>query len=131
MSTPEQTPNLYQVHGHGLQVTYSTSGFDGKPHFDYHDSRGNHSFSGDQIRSLETEIGTLVSVTIVLTVDSGSTEFNLLVPTVNLGTSHSAPITTFGIKTRHRFSIVHALNLGQTELYTVTPLTGTAQSVAF
>ena len=136
MSTPPQapphkSPNLYIVHGHGLHVTYSTSGFDGKPHFDYHDSHGTHAFSGDQIRTEQTEIGTLVSVTIQLTVDSGSTSFSLLVPTVNLGSANSVPISTVGITTRHKFSIIQSLNLGQTELYSTTNLTGTAQAVVF
>jgi hypothetical protein len=134
MSTPpppEKTPNLFVLHGHGLHVTYSTSGFDGKPHFDYHDTHITHAFAGDEIRTLETEIGTLVSVTIVRTIDTGSTSFTLLVPTVNLGSAFSTPISTIGITTRHKFSIIHALNLGQTELYTETALTGTAQSVVF
>jgi hypothetical protein len=138
MSTSEstaaisKTPTLYMLHGHGLQVTYSTTSINGTPRFDYHDSHGTHAFVGDeQIRTQPTEIGTLVSVTIQLTVDSGSTSFTLLVPTVNLGKATSAPISTIGITTRHRFSINQSLNLGQTELYTVTHLTGTAEDVDF
>jgi hypothetical protein len=131
-STPiQKTPDLYMLHGQGLRVTYSTTSFGGKPHFDYHDSHTTRSFVGDEIRTEKTEIGTLVSVTILLTVDSGSTSFGLLVPTVNLGTANSAPIHTIGITTRHKFSIPQSLNLGQTELYVVAQLTGTAQAVEF
>jgi hypothetical protein len=131
MNTPERIPNLYQLHGHGLHVTYSTSGIDGKAHLDYHDSTTEHAFVGDEIRTQDSDIGTLVSVTTRPSIDTGTTSFSLLVPTVNLGSSVSAPISTYGVTTRHKFSIVHALNLGQTELYTVTHLTGTAQIVEF
>jgi len=88
-------------------------------------------FTGDQIRTTTTEIGTLVTVTIRLTVDAGSTSFTLLVPHVNLDQGRHAPIVTEGITTLHRFSIFPPANHGQTELYTVIPLTGTAQAVVF
>src|SRR5579884_1438443 len=90
-------PNLYQVSGDGIHVTYSTSGFDGKPHFSYQDATRNESFTGDGIRTVQTEIGTLVTVTIRLTIDSGSTSFTLFVPNVNLRFGDSVPITTEGI----------------------------------
>lgn len=137
MSTAEdapathKTPNLYMLHGNGLHVTYSTTSLDGTPHFDYHDIHNVKAFVGDEIRTEKTEIGTLVSVTIEPTVDGGSTSFSLLLPTVNLVNTDSAPINTIGITTRHRFSIVQSLNLGQTELYTVAQLTGAAQAVIF
>lgn len=126
-----QTPNLYRLHGHNLQVTYSTSGFDGKPHLQYHDMFQTLDFSGDQIRTLPTEIGTLVTVTIRRTVDTGSTTFSLLVPVVNLEGSNTVEITTYGITTIRRFSIVSEFNQGQMDSYTVTELRGTAAHVVF
>ena len=68
-----QPPNLYQLSGKHLNITYSTSGIDGKPHFSYQDLQQTLNFTGDQIRSVETEIGTLVTVTIRMTVDTGGT----------------------------------------------------------
>jgi hypothetical protein len=126
-----KTPNLYRLHGHNLQITYSTSGFDGKPHLQYHDPFQTLHFSGDQIRTLSTEIGTLVTVTTRLTVDSGSTTFTLLVPAVNLTESNVVEITTYGITTLHRFSIVPEFNQGQRESYTTTEMRGTAAYVVF
>jgi hypothetical protein len=77
-------------------------------------------------------VGTLVSVTIHMTVDSGSTTFTLLVPAVNLAEQDSpAQIHTIGITTVHRFSVVPAANHGQTELYTTTQLSGTGSLVGF
>src|SRR5262249_4278839 len=57
-------PNLYQLQGKHLHVSYSTSGFDGRPHFTYQDAHQNLNFAGDDIRTVQTEIGTLVTVTI-------------------------------------------------------------------
>jgi hypothetical protein len=122
-------PNLYDLHGHHLHITYSTSSIDGKPLFQYHDPFQTLQFSGDQIRTLDSEVGTLVTVTIRLTTDFGSTSFTLMVPQVNLDQSSESQITTFGITTLHRFSIAPQLDRGQTEHYTVAELSGTAAFV--
>ncbi|MGH3773227.1 MAG: hypothetical protein ACRDRW_17835 [Pseudonocardiaceae bacterium] len=128
---PVKTPDLFQLQGGQLHVTYSTTSFGGKPQFFYQDALRTLTFQGDQIRTVNTEIGTLVTVTILTTVDTGSTTFTLLVPTVNLGLATSIAISTEGITTIHRSSPIPVFNLGQTELYTVTPLIGTASFVAF
>jgi len=124
-----QAPNLYQLSGKNLNITYSTSGIDGKPHFSYQDLQQTLNFAGDQIRSVETEIGTLVSVTIRMTVDTGGTTFSLLLPRVNIPGEQSVPIQTVGITTLHRFSII-PMN-GQRDFYTVTRLHGSAARVFF
>jgi hypothetical protein len=124
-----QSPNLYQLSGKHLNITYSTSGIDGKPHFSYQDLQQTLSFTGDQIRSVETEIGTLVSVTIRMTIDSGGTTFSLLLPRVNIPGEQSVPVQTVGITTLHRFSIL-PIN-GQLDFYTVTRLNGSASRVFF
>ena len=125
------TPHLYKLHGHHLHLTYSTSSIDGKPRFQYHDPFQTLQFSGDQIRTLESEIGTLVTVTIRLTPDFGSTSFTLLVPQVKLDQSNETRITTFGVTTLHRLSIAPQLDRGQTEHNPIAELAGTAASVAF
>jgi len=122
-------PNMYQVSGGGIHVTYSTTSFQGQPHFNYHDAFQAKNFTGNQIQTADTVLGTLVTVFLLQTVDSGSTTFTLLVPHVNLPASNVANITTEGITTRHRFSIFPLP--GQTESYTVHPLSGTASVVVF
>jgi hypothetical protein len=126
------SPNLYQLNGHHLHVSYSTTSFGGKPQFDYQDTRQTLHFEGDEIRTIDLEIGTLVTVSLQLTVDLGSTVFSLLVPHVNLDPStKQSHIHTEGITTMRRFSLIPALNRGQTDLYSVIRLTGTAQAVEF
>jgi hypothetical protein len=122
------TPNLYQFAGHGIQVSYRTAGFRA-PFVTYQDAHRSLTFSGDQVRLVEVQdLGTVVSVTLMLTVDTGSTTFSFLVPRVNLP-SHigaSAPVYTEGVTTVHRFSLAPQFDLGQLETYSVVPLRGTA-----
>ena len=129
VSQAAQAPNLYQLSGKHLNITYSTTGIDGKPHFSYQDLQQTLSFTGDQIRGVVTEIGTLVSVTIRLTVDTGGTTFSLLLPRVNIPGEQSVPVETVGITTLHRFSVL-PIN-GQRDFYTVTRLQGSASRVFF
>jgi hypothetical protein len=119
--------NLFQLQGRGIHVTYSATSFSGQPLFQYQDEHGTQNFHGDQINIVSTPIGSLVSVTIRRTVDSGSTSFSVVIPTVNvLGAGQASPVHTDGVTTVHRFNIVPMLNQGQMEIYRVTPLTGTA-----
>jgi hypothetical protein len=127
----QRTPNTYQLHGGDLDVRYLTTSLDGKPQFAYSDGQRVLSFEGDAIRTLQSELGLLVSVTILQTVDTGSTSFTLLVPAVDLGESNQAPVRTEGITTTHHFFINPALNRGQTERYKVVRLTGTASELTF
>ena len=129
VSQAAQTPNLYQLSGKHLNITYSTTGIDGKPHFSYQDLQQTLSFTGDQIRSVVTEIGTLVSVTIRMTVDTGGTTFSLLLPRENIPGEQTEPLETVGITTLHRFSVL-PIN-GQRDFYTVTRLQGSASRVFF
>jgi hypothetical protein len=125
-------PNAYSLHGGSIHVGYSTTGIDGKPHLNYQDANGSHSFSGDQITVNKTAIGDVVTVVIFRTVDSGSTTFSVLIPQVNLTAPDlPLPIETEGITTVHRFSIVPAFNHGQMELYCLIPMTGTASHLVF
>jgi len=122
------TPNLYQLAGHGIYVSYRTAGFRA-PFVTYQDTHRSLTFSGDQVRLVEVpDIGTVVSVTLMLTVDSGSTTFSFLVPRVRLPNhiGASAPLHTESVTTVHRFSLAPQFDMGQLDTYTVVPLQGTA-----
>ena len=124
-------PNFFQLQGGSLHITYSTTGIDGKPHFSYQNGPQSLSFSGDQIRTVGTEVGTLVSVTTLMTVDTGSTSFTVLIPRVNLDSTLRATIRSEGISTQHKFSVIPDLNRGQLDTYKFTGLIGTAGFVVF
>src|SRR5947207_15362025 len=52
--------NLYQLQGHHLHITYSPAGFDGQPYLIYPDVHQTLNFSGNAIRTTNTEFGKLV-----------------------------------------------------------------------
>ena len=120
-----RTPNLYQLRGDHLHVTYSPAGFDGRKYFTYHDARQMLNFRGDAVRIADAGFGTLVSVTLASNAANQSTEFTLVVPLVRLFGSTQAPVKTFGITTTQEPGI------DQTQMYTVTELSGTASIVEF
>jgi len=120
-------PELYQLGSGQLQVSYTASGTDGQPQFTYVDGQQRLDFEGDEIRTSACALGTLVTVPLRVTVDSGSTTFTLIVPNVNLDTRDSAPVATQGITTAHDFSVLRNADEGQNDRYTFTALSGTAR----
>ena len=120
-------PTTWVLAGGGIHVRYSSA----EPTLHYQDSHLVLDFAGDAIRIVEVpDVGTLVSVTIVMTIDSGSTTFTVLLPLVNLPAPPLlpawVPVTTEGITTGHHFSLLRVFQHGQQEHYTVTRLTGVA-----
>ena len=101
----------------------------GPPHFSYQDASQSRAFSGKAIQIVDTEAGQIVSVVLLLTPDSGSTTFSLLVPRVNLPAGQPTHISTDGITAIHRFAIAPGLLQGQLDYYSVTPLVGTASTI--
>ena len=133
-------PNLWTLSGNGIHVRYWTFILgpihpgDEPPHFLYQDSYRTLTFHGNEIRSVTVpDLGTLLSVTIVLTVDTGSTTFTVLLPRVNVvetATTSSIPVSTEGIRTVHAGPLGPPFGHGQEEFYTAIPLTGTATFIA-
>jgi len=121
------SPVVYELAGGGVAISYFPKSGGGPASFTYHDSHRTENFVGDQIRTTAIpDLGSVVSVTIVPTVDRGSTSFSVLIPDINLPNrpGASTPVFTDGITTVHKFSIPPSQ--GQSETYTVTPLLGTA-----
>ncbi|WP_426436838.1 hypothetical protein [Bradyrhizobium genosp. P] len=123
-------PNLYELSGHGIHVTYSTTSITGKPAFSYHDGSQTKTFIGDEIQIQTSMLGTLVSVFLMRTIDGPSTSFTVLLPGVRLTGPEVVNISTEGITTLHKFAIFGPPP-GQTELYTVHRLQGTARFAVF
>ena len=86
-----------------LKVDYETTSFLGQPFLNLTEGSGpTRHFSGSQIRRLDTEIGTLVTVTTRMTIDTGSTSFSVLIPAITLtGISDHMRFTTEAIVTTH------------------------------
>ena len=125
-------PTLFQLAGGYTQITYSTTSITGQPQFHYQDQQRDISVTGEDIRSLETEIGTLVTVTLEVIPDLHTLTVSLLVPQINLNEGNESPLSTPAILTTHRTSIGGpGLVEGQLQTYEVVALEGTASLVAF
>jgi len=103
------------------KVDYETSSFIGQPILNLAQGPGGpiRHFTGSQIRTLNSEIGTLVTVTTQLTIDAGSTSFSVLIPAISLAavgdhktfvteaivTTHTGPnsVPSTGVHERYQF----------------------------
>jgi hypothetical protein len=128
-----QQANNFSLSGGYIHVDYSSTSINGQPRLTYQDPFRNLSFAGPDIRRVGVEdIGTIVSVTLNITVDVGSTTFSILIPSVIVpaGSGASSPVTTEGVTTIHRTPFVPQIP-GQREVYSVVQLTGVASHLEF
>jgi hypothetical protein len=138
MSTPTQTtPNQYhlQAHksrGHEIHIDYYPEGTgdpvsNGRVYMKYQDQVRSIDFYGNDVRVVQApgDLGTIVSVTIDYTVDSGDTTFSLVVPNVAVPSSGRVQIETLGVTTKHYVGI-SPVEQPQRETYAVTNLNGAA-----
>ena len=130
MTQQNQEPNQYQLTSDGLQITYTSSNDNGQLELGYQGSHGNLTFTANDIRSEETMLGTLLTVFLVRTVDTGSVTLTLLLPGVNLAGTTEQPIQTIAIETQNLFSILDRNKARQTQAYQVYNLQGTARHIS-
>ena len=130
MTQQNQEPNQYQLTGDGLQITYTPGNDNGQPQLGYQGSHGNLTFTANDIRSEETVPGTLITIFLVRTVDTGSVTLTLLLPGVNLAGTTEQPIQTIAIETQNLFSILDRNKARQTQTYQVYNLQGTARYIS-
>jgi hypothetical protein len=115
------------------KVDYETSSFIGQPTLNLTQGPSPtvpiRHFSGSQIRTRNTEIGTLVSVTTQVTIDTGSTSFSVLIPAITLtAISDHKAFTTEAIVTSHS-GPNSVPSTGVHETYQFIPLSGEATFV--
>ena len=84
MTQQSEKPNQYQLMSNEIQITYTLSNDNGQPELSYQGTHGSLTFTGNDIRTEETLLGTLITVFLVRTVDTGSVTLTLLLPGVNL-----------------------------------------------
>ena len=122
-------PNEYLLRNPEVEVNYLTSGFQNQPYFTYNDGRQILTLKGSEVRVTDTEIGTLVSVTIQPAVDTGSTSYSVLIPVINLA-DRATPerFHTVGARTVHKTALLLPTT-GPRETYHIDHLEGTARAV--
>src|SRR5258708_27980822 len=87
------------------KVDYETSSFIGQPILLLtlgSPTSPARQFTGSQIRTVSTELGTFISVTTNVTIDTGSTSFSVLIPAITLASiSDHTAFATEAILTSH------------------------------
>jgi hypothetical protein len=89
--------NKYVLSGSGIQVEYTIGGNPSFTALTFTEGGTTKKFTPAQITTDQTGLGTLVSVALVLTVDTGGTRFGFFLPEVQLTLGQSAPVTTIGV----------------------------------
>ncbi|MEH2333491.1 hypothetical protein [Nostoc sp.] len=125
-----QRPNEFTLNGNGTQIKYSI--FNEVLQLDYKTQNTSLHFSGDDIKTLTTDIGTLITVIISSpnpTVGGNTVKLSFLLPTVNLLISdRETPVQTQAILTTEKTSgLIRRPIFGQLQLYETFPLKGTAR----
>ena len=126
-STEALQPTLFELQGDGVSITYSTSSIAGIPQFSYQDQDRTVSRSGDEIRTEETEIATLVMIDVENVPDAREVTATSFLPRIVLqqGTIET-PLATIGVLTTSARRIE-----GQMQTYRALNISGTARLVAF
>jgi len=130
--------NYFQLVGGGLYVVYDRLDEAGLPYLFYQNGDQGRTFRGNEIHTVPTDAGTLVSVYVNQTDRASSTSFSLLIPRTEVEPD-GAPTTldgypdptwttvvTQGITTYHQLSDVPLSSWGQIDRYSFTPLQGIA-----
>jgi hypothetical protein len=129
---PNIQPNRYVLRsGDGkTKVDYETSSFIGQPILNLTQGPGPiRHFSGSQIRTVNSELGTLITVTTHTTVDKGSTSFSILIPAITLtAISDQKTFATEAVVTSHS-GPNSVPSTGVHETYQFIPLEGKANFV--
>ena len=130
MAIATTSANLFELSCDGTTVTYSTSSFAGPPQFSYSGPEGTLSFSGDQIQTQGTALGTEVTVTLESVADLHTITFTLLLPSFRLDENGEAQFDTLAIKTTNHTTIAGP-PVGPGQSYEAVALHGVARSVMF
>jgi hypothetical protein len=126
-------PNLFQLKAlrPGRSIDYSTSSIAGVPLLDVVWDGQTYSLRGDEIQTLESPLGRMVTLTLSVVPDLEIVTLTFVVPAMNVD-ANGEPLRTFAVKTTNRTSIGGpALIKGQLQTYKRYTLSGRAQNVVF
>ena len=125
-----RVPNNYELSCDDVELTYSTTSFDGSARLRFRDAERKTDFSGEEIHSRETDLGTELTVTLETIADLRTVTVTLLVPAINLGQETEVQFATAAIETTNHTTIGGPrLITGPLQTYRVIELHGTAKNV--
>jgi hypothetical protein len=125
------TPNQFELRAGGIQIVYSTSSIAGNAQLSFTKGRKTLNFTGKEIRVMDVNIGSLVTVTLAMVPDESFTTFSFLLPAINLAKqSARQSFRTIGITTVHKTTLAGPPK-GVQQVYKPVELRGTARQVQF
>jgi hypothetical protein len=89
--------NRYVLQGNGVEVEYTIGANPGFTALTVTEGGNTRNFKPAQITTDNTGLGTLVSVALVQTIDTGGTRFGFFLPQVQVALGQSVPVTTVGV----------------------------------
>ena len=116
----------FQLAGEGVEITYLTSGQDGKPHFTYKDAEYDRSYAGNEILIQQNQLGSLVMVTLLFIPEDKSVTVTLIVPRTWGVQNAAVALEALAIKCVTKMTWRPAV--GAAESYEAIPLEGSVQS---
>ncbi|MHC5725435.1 MAG: hypothetical protein ACYTXY_15115 [Nostoc sp.] len=126
-----QRPNEFELKGEGTYIKYSI--LNGVSQLDYRTQKISQHFSGDQIKTLATDIGTLVTVIISKPPNpefgGNIVKLSFLLPIINLviGTKETTVQTEAILTTEKTSGFIRTPLFGQLQSYQTIVLRGTAR----
>jgi len=121
--------NTFMIRNRRVAVTFSATSITGEPLLQFKDRQHEVSVRGDELRLVETEVGTLVTVTLEPDADAGGLLFTLVVPRVVLASPQGEQtVATQGFYTRSRLTPRLPANV-QLQTYDAEDLRGSASFV--
>jgi hypothetical protein len=132
--TPDIVPrpveaNMYELQNRTVSVSFSATSITGDPLLHYKDREREVNARGEEIRIVQTEIGSLVSITLEPDADAGSLIFSVLIPRVVISArGGEQPVVTQAIYTRSRLPPRLPASV-QLQTYDVVKLKGSAAFV--
>ncbi len=129
MTVQTQTANLLELRGGDIRITYSASSLTGAPQLSYAGPDGSDVFTGDEIETRDTALGTEITVTLEEVPDLHLVTLTLVMPEVRARSGAIKPLETIAIRTKTATVINGRSPVAQT--YRVIALRGAARLVDF
>lgn len=89
--------NKFVLKGSGVEVDYTIGANPSFPALTYKNGTTEKSFTPAQIKTEDSGLGTMVSVALVMTIDTGGERFGLFLPTIDVPAGQTAQFHTVGV----------------------------------
>ena len=101
----------FTLKGDGVEVYYTPGAKPGVPALIYKDQKTSKEFQANAIHTDSTNLGSLLTVPLEMTVDAGGTSFSFFLPSLEVPTGRAVEFNTIGIYKEVRGQVVAVAKL--------------------